>query len=183
MNVEKHKVSELNEAPYNPRRMTASARAGLKESIERFGLVIPLVWNERSGNLVGGHQRLAVMKDEGLGPDDEVDVVVVDLPDDEERALNLALNNPGSKGRFTEDAVDLMGQLQESIGDAFAGLGMEQLKFVLERIELGDGDGAPGGGDPPPRKKRPDGVMCPKCRAKWNRKTGRLIGEGVRDED
>jgi len=183
MNVERRKVSELNEAPYNPRRMTASAKAGLKASLGRFGLVIPLVWNRRSGNLVGGHQRLAVLKEDGLGPGDEVDVVVVDLPDDQERALNLALNNPGSKGRFTADAIDLMSELEGSVGDAFAELGMEQLRFVLERIELGDGDGGPGGGGPPPRKTRPDGVMCPKCRAKWNRKTGRVISEGKRDDN
>jgi ParB-like chromosome segregation protein Spo0J len=47
------------------------------------------VWNERTGNLIGGHQRLKVLKERGDG---EVEVSVVDLDKTKEKALNLALN-------------------------------------------------------------------------------------------
>ena len=51
----------LKNAPYNPRRITDDARARLKAKIEKVGLVTPLVWNRRTGNLVGGHQRLSIL--------------------------------------------------------------------------------------------------------------------------
>jgi len=61
----------------------------LKRSIAEFDCVEPLVWNRRSGNLVGGHQRLKVLIARG---DSEVPCVVVDMPPEREKALNLALN-------------------------------------------------------------------------------------------
>lgn len=42
--------------------------------IDKFGVLEPLVWNETTGNLVGGHQRFKILKDKGLK---EVDVCVV----------------------------------------------------------------------------------------------------------
>lgn len=61
----------------------------LKSSMERWGVVQPLVWNRRSGNLVGGHQRLKLLVADGH---EDVEVSVVDLPPSEEMALNIALN-------------------------------------------------------------------------------------------
>jgi ParB-like chromosome segregation protein Spo0J len=52
-------------------------------------LVEPLVWNKQTGNLVGGHQRLKVLKEQGVK---EVEVSVVDLSETKEKALNIALN-------------------------------------------------------------------------------------------
>jgi DNA modification methylase len=57
--------------------------------VHEFGLVEPLVWNVRTGNLVGGHQRLKVLVARG---DTAAQVSVVDLPLEREKALNLALN-------------------------------------------------------------------------------------------
>ena len=57
--------------------------------MERFGAVQPIIWNERSGYVVGGHQRLKVLRRKKV---QEVAVVVVDLDETEEKALNLALN-------------------------------------------------------------------------------------------
>ena len=66
MRIVTKNVSELQPAPYNPRleltRDDPHYRK-LKRSIERFGLVEPLLWNKRTGFLVGGHQRLRVLKD------------------------------------------------------------------------------------------------------------------------
>ena len=55
-------IADLKPAPYNPRRIEATAVAGLRASIERFGNVQPIVWNRRSGYVVGGHQRLKVLE-------------------------------------------------------------------------------------------------------------------------
>ena len=54
-----------------------------------FGCVEPLVWNKRTGNLVGGHQRLKILVAKG---EKKVDVSVVDLSIEREKALNVALN-------------------------------------------------------------------------------------------
>ena len=93
MNIEMRRVkfSSLIPAGYNPRKISDEEKAKLQKSIEKFGYVEPIVWNEKSGNIVGGHQRYAIMKQE-LKPDDMIDVSVVNLDEPAEKALNLALN-------------------------------------------------------------------------------------------
>ena len=90
-------VNDLRPADYNPRTITDKARKHLEASIERFGMVQPIVWNKRTGNIVGGHQRLAVLQKKGI---EKVKVVEVDLDEAEEIQLNLAMNNPHAQGTF-----------------------------------------------------------------------------------
>ncbi len=106
------RVDELEAMPINPRQISQTARAGLKKSLERFGLVQPVVWNKRSGHVVGGHQRLTVLKEKGLI---ETEVLVVDLGESDEKALNLTLNNPHIAGDFTEDLGGMIAQLRAEI--------------------------------------------------------------------
>lgn len=105
-------VERLKRAPYNPRvelQPDDPAYARLERSLDEFDLVQPLVWNERTGHLVGGHQRLTVLVNRGLT---EVPVVVVDLPLEREQALNVALNNANVGGDWDPGKlVDLLGTL------------------------------------------------------------------------
>ncbi|MGG3737208.1 site-specific DNA-methyltransferase [Aeribacillus pallidus] len=90
--IENKKIEDLVPAPYNPRLDLQPGDPDyekLKRSIQTFGLVEPIVFNERTGYVVGGHQRLKVLKDLGWT---EVPVSVVDLDSDKEKALNVALN-------------------------------------------------------------------------------------------
>jgi DNA modification methylase len=89
LQIERKQVKELHPAPYNPRIISQEALDSLADSISRFGLVEPVVWNRRTGNVVGGHQRIKVLSAQGV---EETDVVVVDLSTEEEKTLNLALN-------------------------------------------------------------------------------------------
>lgn len=92
MLIKKMNIEDINPAAYNPRidlQPGDPEYEKIKRSIQEFDLVEPLVWNERTGNLVGGHQRLKVLKELGHA---EVEVSVVDLPEDREKALNVALN-------------------------------------------------------------------------------------------
>ena len=92
MEIEKKQVADLKAAEYNPRKALKPGDAEyekLKRSILEFGYVEPVIWNKRTGRVVGGHQRLTVMKDLGYT---EVDCVVVDLEESKEKALNIALN-------------------------------------------------------------------------------------------
>ncbi|MDL2206251.1 ParB N-terminal domain-containing protein [Eubacteriales bacterium OttesenSCG-928-N13] len=92
MNIQTIAASKLNPAPYNPRKRLRPGDAEyekLKRSILEFGVVEPIVFNSTTGNIVGGHQRYFVLTDLGTT---ELDCVVVDLDEQREKALNIALN-------------------------------------------------------------------------------------------
>lgn len=112
MTIKKIKITKINPAPYNPRKdlqPNDPEYQKLKKSIEKFGLVEPLVWNQKTGNLVGGHQRLKILQDRG---DQAVSVSVVNLDDADEKALNIALNK--ISGEWDEDKLsELLKELQE----------------------------------------------------------------------
>lgn len=106
MQIEKKKVIDLIPADYNPRKDLKPGDKEyekLKRSINEFGYVDPLIWNKRTSRLVGGHQRLKVLKDMGI---DEVDVVVVDMDEEKEKALNVALNK--ISGDWDKDKLMLL---------------------------------------------------------------------------
>lgn len=124
-------VAQLVPAGYNPRAMTEAARAGLRASLTTFGLVQPIVWNSRSGRVVGGHQRLTELVAQGVHV---TDVVVVDLDDERERALNVTLNNPAIAGDFTADVGAILDGLEASLGDLFGGLRLDALADALESL-------------------------------------------------
>jgi DNA modification methylase len=92
-------------------------------------MVEPIVWNQRTGNIVGGHQRLKVLRDKGV---EETDVVVVDFDSNEEVALNVTLNNPAIQGEFDDQIGGLLAQLQGGLSDAFAELRMDDLRKALK---------------------------------------------------
>lgn len=93
MQIEKMKLSDLRPAAYNPRidlEPGMEEFEKLKASIQEFGFVDPPIFNKKTGNLVGGHQRVAVAQ--YIGAYDEIEVSIVDLSFEKERALNIALN-------------------------------------------------------------------------------------------
>lgn len=98
-------LSDIKPAPYNPRTISQDALNGLAASLERFGVVEPIIWNERTQHIVGGHQRFEVLKQRG---DTEAQVIVVSLDDLEEKALNVTLNNPNIAGQFTDNLQELL---------------------------------------------------------------------------
>jgi ParB-like chromosome segregation protein Spo0J len=104
-------LADLKPAPYNPRRLlapTSPAYRKLRASLAEFGLVEPLVWNELTGHVVGGHARLRILAELGVT---EVPVSVVRLTEAREKALNVVLNNQEAQGRY--DPGKLTGLLTE----------------------------------------------------------------------
>ena len=94
MIIEKKKISDLIPAPYNPRQSTAKQEKHLKESLEKFGLVEPIIFNKQTGYIVGGHFRVRELKKLGIK---EIECVIVDLNEADEKELNIRLNaNTGS---------------------------------------------------------------------------------------
>ncbi|PLT76255.1 ParB N-terminal domain-containing protein [Mediterraneibacter gnavus] len=109
MNIKTLKATELKAAEYNPRKDLKPEDAEykkLRRSIEEFGYVEPIIWNERTGNVVGGHQRLKVLLEKGQ---EDIECVVVDLENKDEKILNVLLNKV--KGRW--DIGKLADLLQE----------------------------------------------------------------------
>ena len=96
---------QIKNAPYNPRIMDDGAKKRLKKYISRHGLVSALTWNKRTGNLVGGHQRLEQLDALEKSQDYELTVCVVDVDEREEAALNVQLNNPSMQGEWDLDKL------------------------------------------------------------------------------
>lgn len=106
MIIEKKNTADLLPADYNPRKDLKPGDAEyekLKRSIEQFGYVEPVIWNQTTGRVVGGHQRLKVLMDMGMT---EVDCVVVAMDEEKEKALNIALNK--ISGDWDKDKLALL---------------------------------------------------------------------------
>nr|DAF09653.1 MAG TPA: adenine specific DNA methyltransferase [Caudoviricetes sp.] len=106
MTIETIKVERLLPADYNPRKDLKPGDAEyekLKRSIEQFGYVEPVIWNKTTGRVVGGHQRLKVLLDMGIT---EVECVVVEMDEEKEKALNIALNK--ISGEWDKDKLALL---------------------------------------------------------------------------
>lgn len=101
---------QIMNAPYNPRIMDAKAKKRLKQNIAKHGLVSALTWNKRTGNLVGGHQRLEQLDALEGNKDYELTVCVVDVDEREEAALNVQLNNPSMQGEWDMDKLAMMSE-------------------------------------------------------------------------
>lgn len=128
MRIEKRKIDELIPAIYNPRKdltINDAEYKKIKRSIETFGYVDPIIVNERTGVIVGGHQRLKVLKDLGY---EEIEVSVVNLDEKQEKALNVALNKISGEWDFK-----LLKDLLEELD--VGGFDVELTGFDMDEIE------------------------------------------------
>lgn len=136
-------IGELKPADYNPRKDLQPGDAEyekLKRSLTEFGYVEPVIWNQTTGNIVGGHQRLKVLEDLGH---EHVDVIVVELDETREKALNIALNK--ISGEWDESKLALLiADLDASDFDAeltgFDDAEIAQLIGSLDEGEVADDD-------------------------------------------
>ncbi|HHT9138066.1 MAG TPA: DNA methyltransferase, partial [Candidatus Wunengus sp. YC60] len=140
--IQKISVKNINPATYNPRvdlKPGDQDYENLKKSIDTFGLVEPLVWNKRSGNLVGGHQRFKILTAAGFS---EIEVSVVALDPVQEKALNLALNK--IQGAWDSDKLAALVEELTKIPDfdiGLTGFDLPEVSEILDRIEDAKEDG------------------------------------------
>ena len=113
MNIKTLKTADLRPANYNPRRDLKPDDVDyqkLRRSIQELGYVEPIIWNERTGTVVGGHQRLKVLIEQGI---EEIECVIVNLEEKDEKILNVLLNK--AKGRWDiEKLSDILQELNEA---------------------------------------------------------------------
>jgi len=180
--VRRMKLTKLIPAEYNPRSITSKAFAGLGVSLIRFGLMEPIIWNQQTGNMVGGHQRYRHLVEQG---EEDTDVIVVDLDGQKEVALNLALNSKHLRGKFTEDAVAQLKMVEARLGNAFAELGLLDLHNALEKqiARIKERRKGSSGGEPPSEMVEPEAVVtCPKCKSRWQMKDNRVLTDKGQSE-
>jgi len=154
------KLDELNPAAYNPRKALAPGDTEyeqIKQSILTFGMVEPIVWNRQTGNVVGGHQRLTVLRDLGY---EEVTVSVIDVDEAQEKALNVALNK--ISGEWDDEKLAaLLDELAADADEMLIGL----TGFTDEELEEMFAPGDEGG---PPTPAEDDDEDPPSREANFN---------------
>lgn len=113
--IEHKKLSELATDACDvrvPLEEDSSTYKRLRRSIEEFGLVQLPVWNETTGHVIAGRQRLGVLRDLGQTT---IEVVVVSLPVEREQALSLALNNEELQSDWDmERLIDMVRNLRNT---------------------------------------------------------------------
>ena len=124
----------------NPRCITEEAADGLQNSLNRFGDLSGIVWNQRTGELVCGHQRVTQIREKWgdrpiavLDGEAELGVIrideqhafavrVVDWTPAVQRAANVAANNQKVAGQFTDDLTDYLLTVEADLQEEAPGL-------------------------------------------------------------
>ena len=143
-------IDSLIFAEYNPRQLTKDQYKHLKDSIDRFGLVDPIIVNknkDRKNIIVGGHQRVKVAKDMNIK---EVPVLEVDLTYDRERELNVRLN--ANTGEWDTDILANMFNI-----DDLQDWGFDDIDLKIDDVKL----------DEEEKPKKEKMIECPECTFKF----------------
>jgi len=133
MNFKKVLISELKPAAYNPRKNLTDKDPEyqrIKKSIETFGYCDPVIVNS-DYTVIGGHQRLKVLKEMGEA---SIDVVVLDIPKTQEKALNVALNKITGEWDFSQLSIVLSELKEEDFDISITGFSDEELKKIDEDL-------------------------------------------------
>ena len=127
MKIEKIKIEKLKPAEYNPRKDLKpedEEYQKIKKSITEFGYVAPVIVNSNM-TVIGGHQRLKILKELGYI---DVECVIVDLDPNKEKALNIALNK--ISGDWDNDKLEeLLSELKQTDID------MDVTGFSFDEVE------------------------------------------------
>ncbi len=137
--VQKIPYEKLNPSAYNPRKDLQPGDPEFEKllrSVEEFGYVEPIVWNSRTGNIVGGHQRFKVLRQLNYT---EIDCVVVDMDEAREKALNIALNK--ISGEWDEEKLAMVFRDIEQFGISLDITGFEtpEIDKLYQKLNRADG--------------------------------------------
>lgn len=173
--VERVAISRLRGSDYNPRRISPDDLEALKKSIREYGLVDPIIANDRTTDngwkkadlglvVVGGHQRLRAATELGIA---SVPVVVLSLTEKREKVLNLALNNVGGDFDTRALAVLLKDLSLASVDLGPTGFNDQEIKALVARM---DAEMAPPASFPQAEGKLTTTYQCPSCGFEWSGK-------------
>lgn len=151
-NYEKIKLTDISSAEYNPRKISEAEQLKLRNSIDTFGVVDPIIINLKNNKIIGGHQRYDTLLDKYMEDNnffEELNLIRLGdvgwvFPDtdlkipteDHEKALNLALNKISGEWD-TPKLADLLTELDLS-GFGIELTGFDELELDELNINLGD---------------------------------------------
>ena len=127
MNIQKISIEKLKPAEYNPRKDLKpedEEYQKIKKSLIEFGYVAPVIVNADM-TVIGGHQRLKVLKELGYT---EIECNIVDLDKNKEKALNIALNKITGEWDNTK-LEELLAELKE------ADIDMDMTGFSFDEVD------------------------------------------------
>jgi DNA modification methylase len=123
-------IAILADARENPRTIKKAARKALDGMLDEFGLVDALQYNRRTGDLIGGHQRIDKLRRQGVT---HVAVAVLDLDETRARALLVGLNNPKAQGVYTDALPMFLAPVAPAIPQIYDAIGLAAL---ISRTEI-----------------------------------------------
>ena len=128
----------ISAAPYNPRKISDDARKKLKKFIKSKdgGLLAPLVWNERTGTLVSGHQRLSVLDMLHNGKPYKLTIAATDQDESSEIKANLFMNNPSAQGEWDVDILSNIVAEYPDIDLSESGFTDDDIKVLIPDFEV-----------------------------------------------
>lgn len=128
MELEEINIVDINCAEYNPRSITDEENDFLKNSIDEFGFVDPIIINLKNNRIIGGHMRYDILLEEYMesGVHEKLNLIRLGdigwvFPDtdlqveseDHEKLLNIALNK--ISGQWDEPKLEeLLFELSET---------------------------------------------------------------------
>lgn len=176
--IQEVNLADIKPAPYNPREISEEALAGLRMSLEKFGYVDLLVVNKRNMRIIAGHQRYKVLQMDGVKT---AHVIMVDMDEIQEHAMNVSLNNPQIAGAWTIALIPILEKLRREAGDDYVGLRLDALRKEVKDMgfeEIGAGEALPDDIPKPPQ------VAITKPGDLWILGDHRLLcGDSTKEED
>lgn len=126
------KRSQINFAPYNPRKKDKKVVESLKENFKRVGFLGGIQYNLTTHNLIGGHKRLEALDlihnyNGKNGIDYDVKVEQIEIDEKTEKEQNIYLNNKRHQG---ETDFEMMATLLNEIDIDNAGLSQIDIDIV-----------------------------------------------------
>lgn len=107
MRIEKKKLAQLIPTDYNPRKISNTELEKLKRSIMTYGYNDPIIINTKNNHIIAGNQRFKILNELNQLTEynyDEIDVILLELDENNEKAFNIAHNK--ISGEFDEDKVN-----------------------------------------------------------------------------
>ena len=162
LNTKIFKVNELKSLSCNPRKALTKddlAYKQLKKSIEKFDYVDPLIFNTKTNHLISGHQRLTVLKDLGYT---EIEVNCVDLDEEKEKSLNIALNKISGEWDETK-LLNIIDELEKNDDFVLEEIGFSSFEINSLQDNFKIPDFQPVSIDEVPRLDKKSKIKCPHC--------------------
>lgn len=162
LTIQRIPIEKLKPAEYNPRKDLQpedKEYQKIKESIIEYGCVLPLVVN-KDMTVIGGHQRLKVLKDLGYT---EIECVVVDFGKNKEKSCNIILNNENVSGKWDfaklESVINELAQEEYDLSKT--GLNDEEIEDLINELDVCDEDFIQG--TEIVKEKTSKEIICPNC--------------------